>query len=72
MPRKRKRVIVRMRGDAPTLEKNLPVSTAMPGTVVLQVDALAKELGEVRSTFVRRAVEERVQRLNDERARGAA
>jgi predicted transcriptional regulator len=72
MPRKRKRVIVRMRVDAPREERNMPVSTAIPGTVVLKVDALAKEVGEVRSTFVRRAVEERVARMEAQRATEAA
>lgn len=72
MPRKKKRVIIRMRGDAPSLERNMPVSTAIPGTVVLKVDALAKQLGEVRSTFVRRAVEERIARMEAQRATEAA
>lgn len=68
MPRKKNRVVVRMRGDAPSLERNMPVSTAIPGTIVLKIDALAKMVGEVRSAFVRRAVEERVARMEAERA----
>jgi metal-responsive CopG/Arc/MetJ family transcriptional regulator len=62
-----------MRLDAPSLECTVPVSTALPGTMVNAIDAAAETLGEIsRSEFIRRAVEERLARIDAASASKAA
>jgi metal-responsive CopG/Arc/MetJ family transcriptional regulator len=62
-----------MRLDAPSLECTVPVSTALPGTMVNAIDTAAEALGEIsRSEFIRRAVEERLARIDAASASEAA
>lgn len=62
-----------MRLDAPTLECTIPVSTALPGTMLNAIDLAAEAVGELsRSEFIRKAVEERLARLDDLRRVGEA
>lgn len=67
--RKRRSFKPRMRLDAPSLECTIPVSAALPGTMVNAIDAAAELVGELsRSEFIRRAVEERLERLGAAKA----
>lgn len=47
------RVKVRMRLDAPVLEKKVPISSAMLASEVLEIDALADSMGTTRSELIR-------------------
>jgi len=58
-----------MRLDAPSLEKQVPISTAISPSTLIEIDAAADELSETRSQFVRNAVQAR---LADIRAGKAA
>ncbi len=71
--RKRRNFKPRMRLDAPSLECTIPVSAALPGTMVNAIDDAAESVGEAsRSEFIRKAVEERLARLDADRASKAA
>jgi metal-responsive CopG/Arc/MetJ family transcriptional regulator len=63
----------RMRLDAPSLECTVPVSSALPGTMVHAIDNARELTGEVsRSEFIRKAVQERLDRINAQHAIEAA
>ncbi len=62
MGRPRSKVRIKMRRDAPYLERKHPVSTAVPGSLVIEMDKLAEEQGVDRSAFVLRAIEAQLAR----------
>ena len=56
MPKKRVPRRVKMRRDIPYVERKYPVGSAMPGSVIHEMDALAETQGVGRSEFILRAV----------------
>ncbi len=57
MAKRRLKFKVEMRRDIPYMEKTFPISAAIPGSVILEMEAAAQELGIGRSAFIVRAVE---------------